>query len=56
MFSYQIYSLTKNYHGRPKYPELLELPFIRHYEHEPIDVPAWFASVMETAGLKSHRR
>lgn len=50
------YSLTKNYHKRPKYTELLDLPFIKKYETEPVDVATWFASVMEKTGLKSHRR
>lgn len=39
-------SLTKDYRNRPKYPELLEMSFIKMYENADIDVATWFASVM----------
>lgn len=51
-----IFSLLKNVRNRPKYPELLQQPFIKKYEVEHVDVATWFASVMEKAGLKSYRR
>lgn len=37
------YSLTKDYRNRPKYPELLEMAFIKMYESADVDVAAWFA-------------
>lgn len=40
-------SLTKNHHDRPKYPELLEQPFIKRYERQSVDVCSWFASEMK---------
>lgn len=36
-------SLTKDYRNRPKYPELLEMAFIKMYESADVDVAAWFA-------------
>ncbi|GAB0092978.1 dual specificity mitogen-activated protein kinase kinase hemipterous [Sergentomyia squamirostris] len=48
--------LTKNSHRRPKYPELLRQPFLKRYEDQYVDVPSWFSSVMDKAGLKSHSR
>ncbi|XP_055381362.1 dual specificity mitogen-activated protein kinase kinase hemipterous-like [Condylostylus longicornis] len=47
--------LTKNYLNRPKYPALLQQPFIKIYETKPVDVPAWFRSVVETTGITPHR-
>lgn len=49
-------SLTKNYRFRPKYPELMELPFFKQYEQTHIDVAAWFATISDTSGLQSHSR
>lgn len=36
--------LMKETRLRPKYKKLLEHPFIRQYEVQPVDVAAWFAS------------
>lgn len=44
--------LTKNYHRRPKYPELLAQPFLKHYELTDIDVGKWFQHVAEQVGIK----
>lgn len=49
-------SLTKNHDFRPKYPELLEQPFIKYYEVAEVDIPQWFKSVVDSAGIKTHRR
>lgn len=40
--------LRKNHIHRPKYPELLEQPFIKIYETKFVDVPEWFRSVVAT--------
>ncbi|XP_037889855.1 dual specificity mitogen-activated protein kinase kinase hemipterous-like isoform X2 [Glossina fuscipes] len=48
--------LTKNHVLRPKYPQLLEQPFIKYYEVAQVDVPQWFKSVVDAAGIKTHRR
>lgn len=50
------FSLTKKKEFRPKYPELLEQPFIKKSEVQKVDVASWLASVMEIAGLKTRRR
>ncbi|KAG8238717.1 hypothetical protein J437_LFUL015275 [Ladona fulva] len=42
--------LTKNYRQRPKYPKLLEHPFITRYEKASVDVAAWFAHAMRQCG------
>lgn len=41
------HSLTKDYNERPKYPELLEMAFIKIYENANVDVANWFASAKE---------
>lgn len=51
-----LFSLTKNHDFRPKYPELLEQPFIKYYEVADVDIPQWFKSVVDSAGIKTHRR
>ncbi|XP_055853697.1 dual specificity mitogen-activated protein kinase kinase hemipterous isoform X2 [Episyrphus balteatus] len=48
--------LTKNHQERPKYPELLEQPFIKSYELAFVDIPLWFRSVVETSGIRTHNR
>ncbi|XP_046801864.1 dual specificity mitogen-activated protein kinase kinase hemipterous [Lucilia cuprina] len=48
--------LTKNHNLRPKYPQLLELDFIKYYEQAEVDIPYWFKSVVEAAGIKTQRR
>lgn len=48
--------LTKNHQERPKYPELLEQPFIKTYELTFVDIPLWFRSVVETSGIRTHNR
>lgn len=48
--------LTKNHQDRPKYPELLEQPFIKSYELTFVDIPLWFKSVVETSGIRTHNR
>ncbi|XP_055906555.1 dual specificity mitogen-activated protein kinase kinase hemipterous isoform X2 [Eupeodes corollae] len=48
--------LTKNHQERPKYPELLEQPFIKAYEITFVDIPLWFRSVVENSGIRTHHR
>ncbi|XP_037810363.1 dual specificity mitogen-activated protein kinase kinase hemipterous-like isoform X2 [Lucilia sericata] len=48
--------LTKNHNLRPKYPQLLELDFIKYYEQAEVDIPYWFKSVVDAAGIKTQRR
>ncbi|KAM7348436.1 dual specificity mitogen-activated protein kinase kinase hemipterous-like [Cochliomyia hominivorax] len=48
--------LTKNHNLRPKYPQLLELDFIKFYETAEVDIPFWFKSVVDAAGIKTQRR
>lgn len=50
------FSLTKNYKERPKYAELQEQPFFKDFEQMHVDVAGWFASVMESAGIKPNCR
>lgn len=50
------FSLTKNHNLRPKYPQLLELDFIKYYETAEVDIPHWFKSVVDKAGIKTQRR
>ncbi|TMW49936.1 hypothetical protein DOY81_004975 [Sarcophaga bullata] len=47
--------LTKNHDLRPKYPQLLEQEFIKHYETAEVDIPQWFKSVVEMANMKTQR-
>ncbi|KAM8720641.1 hypothetical protein ACLKA7_006648 [Drosophila subpalustris] len=47
--------LTKNHQDRPKYPELLEQPFIKIYEQAKVDVPNWFQNVVDSAAGKRIR-
>ncbi|XP_059222765.1 dual specificity mitogen-activated protein kinase kinase hemipterous isoform X2 [Stomoxys calcitrans] len=48
--------LTKDHVLRPKYPLLLEQPFIKYYEVAEVDIPQWFKSVVDSTGIKTHRR
>ncbi|XP_075154759.1 dual specificity mitogen-activated protein kinase kinase hemipterous-like [Haematobia irritans] len=48
--------LIKDHVLRPKYPLLLEQPFIKYYEVAEVDIPQWFKSVVDSTGIKTHRR
>lgn len=40
------FSLIKNPEVRPKYPELMEQPFMREYLDRTVDVAGWFREIM----------
>lgn len=44
--------LTKNYHKRPKYPELLRHPFLNYDESLRVNVAEWFRRVSDNAGIQ----
>jgi mitogen-activated protein kinase kinase 7 len=41
------FSLTKNYRERPKYKDLLKLPFMKKYETANVNVAEWYARAKE---------
>lgn len=38
-------SLVKNHEHRPKYPELMEQPFMKEYLNRDVDVAGWFKEI-----------
>ena len=44
--------LTKDYHRRPKYQQLLEHNFVRRYTAMYVDVASWYADVMRQIEAK----
>lgn len=49
-------SLIHDVNSRPKYKDLLVLPFLMAYELKPVNVPGWLKNAMRLAGLPSHQR
>lgn len=43
------YSLTKDYHERPKYGPLMLHPFFIQSSEEPVDVAGWYRNVTSAA-------
>lgn len=48
--------LTKNYHKRPKYPELLRHPFLNYDPSLRVDVAEWFQRICDNAGIQLPRQ
>lgn len=49
-------SLIHDVNSRPKYKDLLLLPFLMCYESKPVNVPGWLKGALKLAGLPSHQR
>uniref|UniRef100_A0A336KTZ5 mitogen-activated protein kinase kinase n=1 Tax=Culicoides sonorensis TaxID=179676 RepID=A0A336KTZ5_CULSO len=47
--------LTKDYNERPKYPELLEEPFIKFYIETRVDVDKWYESICKEYNIDYQR-
>lgn len=53
---FSLRSLIHDVNSRPKYKDLLQLPFLMGYEGKPVNVAGWLKNVLRLAVLPSHQR